>query len=102
MDIVFSRHYAFNLFSQYSNFTDNEYIKEEMKLIKETCDEIRNNNNIKIKALLLGFPYLGCQRGSLLLLWTVPFCLWVLGHLHVSAASHPKICYQIFLLQFLL
>ncbi len=94
--------YAFNLFSHYPDFTDNEYIKEEMKLIKETCDEIRNDNNIKIKAMLLGFHYLGCQRWSLLLLWTVPFCLWILGHLHVSAASHPKICYQIFLLQFLL
>jgi len=41
MDIIFSGHYAFNLFSYYSDFTDNEYIKEEMKLIKETCDEIR-------------------------------------------------------------
>jgi hypothetical protein len=53
MDIIFSRHYAFNLFSQYSDFTDNEYIKEEMKLIKETCDELRNNNNIKFKAMCI-------------------------------------------------
>lgn len=68
---IFSRQYAFNLFSHNSPVTGNGYNEEEMKLVKETR-KIWNDNEVKVTATCIRVPVMRAHAESINLQFETP------------------------------
>ncbi|KAG0597462.1 hypothetical protein M758_UG340900 [Ceratodon purpureus] len=68
---IFSRQYAFNLFSHNSPITGNGYNEEEMKLVKETR-KIWNDNEVKVSATCIRVPVMRAHAESINLQFESP------------------------------
>ncbi|KAM2655557.1 hypothetical protein EV1_011185 [Malus domestica] len=61
---IFSRQYAFNLFSHNSAVLSNGYNEEEMKLVKETR-KIWSDNDVKVTATCIRVPVMRAHTESI-------------------------------------
>eukprot|EP00245_Coleochaete_scutata_P006780 TRINITY_DN21564_c0_g1_i1.p1 TRINITY_DN21564_c0_g1~~TRINITY_DN21564_c0_g1_i1.p1 ORF type:complete len:412 (-),score=93.78 TRINITY_DN21564_c0_g1_i1:527-1726(-) len=61
---IFSRQYAFNLFSHNSDVTENGYNEEELKMVKETR-KIWNNKDVKVTATCIRVPVMRAHAESI-------------------------------------
>jgi aspartate-semialdehyde dehydrogenase len=68
---IFSRQYAFNLFSHNSPVTANGYNEEEMKLVKETR-KIWNDDTVKVTATCIRVPVMRAHAESINLQFETP------------------------------
>jgi aspartate-semialdehyde dehydrogenase len=68
---IFSRQYAFNLFSHNSPVTANGYNEEEMKLVKETR-KIWNDHEVKVTATCIRVPVMRAHAESINLQFESP------------------------------